>query len=41
MARNEIRPVVKPRTPAGAGYTYITDRTCDADEKSSTNRWIA
>ena len=24
MARNEIRPVVKLRSSAGTGYTYIT-----------------
>jgi ribosomal protein L33 len=24
MARNEIRPIVKPRSTAGTGYTYIT-----------------
>ncbi|MEU3135947.1 50S ribosomal protein L33 [Streptomyces sp. NPDC006854] len=24
MARNEVRPVIKLRSTAGAGYTYVT-----------------
>jgi large subunit ribosomal protein L33 len=33
MVRNEIRPVVKLRSTAGTGYTYITrkNRRNDAD----------
>ncbi|HUH72010.1 MAG TPA: 50S ribosomal protein L33 [Mycobacterium sp.] len=33
MARNEIRPIVKLRSTAGTGYTYVTrkNRRNDAD----------
>jgi large subunit ribosomal protein L33 len=33
MARNDIRPIVKLRSTAGTGYTYVTrkNRRNDAD----------
>lgn len=33
MARNEIRPVIKLRSTAGTGYTYVTrkNRRNDSD----------
>ncbi|MCT9930931.1 50S ribosomal protein L33 [Planotetraspora sp. A-T 1434] len=36
MARNELRPVVKLRSTAGTGFTYITrkNRRNDADRLS-------
>ena len=24
MARNDIRPIIKPKSTAGTGYTYVT-----------------
>ena len=35
MARNEIRPIVKLRSTAGTGYTYVTrkNRRNDPDRK--------
>ena len=26
MARNDIRPIIKLKSTAGTGYTYVTDR---------------
>jgi large subunit ribosomal protein L33 len=35
MARNEIRPIVKLRSTAGTGYTYVTrkNRRNDPDRQ--------
>ena len=29
MARNEIRPIIKLKSTAGTGYTYVTRKTID------------
>jgi len=31
MARNEIRPIVKLRSSAGTGYTYVTRKNRRSD----------
>jgi large subunit ribosomal protein L33 len=31
MARNEIRPIVKLRSTAGTGYTYVTRKNRRSD----------
>jgi large subunit ribosomal protein L33 len=31
MARNEIRPIVKLRSAAGTGYTYVTRKNRRSD----------
>ena len=31
MARNEIRPIVKLRSTAGTGYTYVTRKNSLSD----------
>lgn len=38
MARNEIRPIVKLRSTAGTGYTYVTrkNRRNDPDRMEAT-----
>lgn len=38
MARNEIRPIVKLRSTAGTGYTYVTrkNRRSDPDRLEIT-----
>jgi len=38
MARNEIRPIVKLRSSAGTGYTYVTrkNRRSDPDRLTLT-----
>jgi large subunit ribosomal protein L33 len=38
MARNEIRPVVKLRSSAGTGYTYITRKNRRNDPDRLTLR---
>ncbi|MFJ7781048.1 50S ribosomal protein L33 [Streptomyces yangpuensis] len=31
MARNEVRPVIKLRSTAGSGYTYVTRKNRRSD----------
>jgi large subunit ribosomal protein L33 len=38
MARNEIRPIVKLRSTAGTGYTYITRKNRRSDPDRLTLR---
>jgi large subunit ribosomal protein L33 len=36
MARNEIRPIVKLRSAAGTGYTYVTRKNRRSDPDRMT-----
>lgn len=38
MARNEIRPIVKLRSTAGTGYTYVTRKNRRNDPDRMTVR---
>ncbi|MFE7245258.1 50S ribosomal protein L33 [Streptomyces sp. NPDC057580] len=38
MARNDIRPVIKLRSTAGAGYTYVTRKNRRNDPDRLTLR---
>jgi large subunit ribosomal protein L33 len=38
MARNEVRPIVKLRSSAGSGYTYITRKNRRNDPDGVTLR---
>ena len=38
MARNELRPVIKLRSTAGTGYTYVTRKNRRNDPDRMTRR---